>query len=224
MRFILLGAPGAGKGTQADFLADEYHIPKIATGDMLRSATQETSPLGEKIKAIMRSGELVSDEVMIDLVKERIAKPDCQKGFLLDGFPRTIAQAEALTSNHIHIDYVLEIQVEDEEIVRRLSGRLIHPASGRIYHRLYQPPRIAGVDDETGETLVQREDDKEDTVRRRLKVYHEQTQPLVNYYQALSQTMDYSVEGAMPPRFLSASGLGTVEEVSERILNLLGVA
>lgn len=212
MRFILLGAPGAGKGTQADFLAERYDIPKIATGDMLRSATQEETPLGEKIKAIMRSGELVSDDIMIALVKERITKSDCRNGFLLDGFPRTIAQAEALTNNQVQIDYVLEIRVEDEEIVKRLSGRLIHAPSGRIYHRFYHPPKIPGKDDETGEPLLQREDDKEETVRRRLKVYHEQTQPLVAYYQELAQRQE-------APKFLSVSGLGSVEEVSERIIN-----
>lgn len=220
VRFVLLGAPGVGKGTQADFLSAKYHIPKIATGDMLRSATSEETPLAEQIRAIMRSGELVSDDIMIDLVKARIAKPDCQNGFLLDGFPRTIAQAEALTKNQIPLDWVLEIKVGDEEIVKRLSGRLIHPASGRIYHQIYNPPKVPFKDDETGEPLLQREDDKEETVRKRLKIYDEETQPVVDYYRALSK-IENPIGNLPTPKFLSVSGLGTVEEVSDRILNVL---
>ncbi len=229
MRFILLGAPGAGKGTQADFLSAKYHIPKIATGDMLRLATREETPLGNRIKHIMRSGELVSDEMMIELVKDRIDKPDCQNGFLLDGFPRTIAQATALEEHQVPIDYVLEIRVEDEKIIERLSGRLIHPASGRIYHDLYHPPKVPGKDDETGEDLVQREDDREQTVRKRLAVYHEQTQPLVEYYKELSESgcrqeqegMSVALQPVAKPKFLSVSGLGTVEEVQQRVINCI---
>ena len=225
MRFILLGAPGAGKGTQADFLSARYHIPKIATGDMLRQAAKEETPLGEKIKNIMRSGELVSDDIMIELVKDRISKPDCQNGFLLDGFPRTRAQAQALIENQVPIDYVLEIRVEDEEIVKRLSGRLIHAPSGRIYHSIYNPPKIAGQDDVTGELLLQREDDKEETIRKRLGVYHEQTQPLVDFYKNLAKT-GFSNEAhisVQPPKFLTVSGLGTVDEVNHKIVSLLEV-
>lgn len=182
MKLMLLGAPGAGKGTQAQFIIEEFHIPQISTGEMLRNAVKEQSPLGKQVKSIMDSGELVPDEIIIDLVKERIAKSDCENGFLLDGFPRTLAQAKALKDHDIDLDAVVEIDVPDEVIVERMSGRLSHPASGRVYHTVYNPPKVTGKDDVTGEDLIQRDDDKESTVRQRLKVYHEQTKPLIEYY------------------------------------------
>ena len=182
MRIILLGAPGAGKGTQAQTIMNKLGIPQISTGDMLRAAVKAGSPLGLKVKGIMDAGGLVSDDIIIDLVKERITQPDCKKGFLFDGFPRTIPQAQALMDAGIKIDRVIEIDVPDKEIISRLSGRRVHPASGRVYHIEHNPPKTPGVDDVTGEALVQREDDKEDTVRKRLAVYHEQTKPLVTFY------------------------------------------
>ena len=182
MRAILLGPPGAGKGTQAQFIIDTYKIPQISTGDMLRAAVSAQSELGLKVKAVMASGDLVSDEIIIALVKERITEPDCANGFLFDGFPRTIAQAEALVSVGVSIDCVVEIKVVSEEIVKRMSGRRMHAASGRVYHIDFNPPQKSGFDDVTGEPLMQREDDKEATVRDRLSVYQEQTLPLVNYY------------------------------------------
>src|SRR5690554_2255019 len=178
MRLILLGAPGAGKGTQAQFICERFNIPQISTGDMLRAAVKEGSELGVKVKEIMTSGGLVSDDIIIALVKERITQPDCENGFLFDGFPRTIPQADAMKEAGVKLDHVLEIAVEDEEIVKRLAGRRVHPGSGRVYHVEYNPPKEAGKDDVTGEALIQRDDDRESTVRNRLAVYHEQTAPL----------------------------------------------
>lgn len=187
MRVILLGAPGAGKGTQAQFITSQLGIPQISTGDMLRAAVKAESELGLQVKEVMASGGLVTDDIIIALVKERIAEPDCSNGFLFDGFPRTIPQAQAMVDAGIDIDIVIEIAVEDEDIVKRLSGRRVHPDSGRVYHVDNNPPKIAGQDDVTGEPLVQREDDREVTVRKRLAVYHEQTRPLVNFYSKLQE-------------------------------------
>jgi adenylate kinase len=213
MRVILLGPPGAGKGTQAQFICDSFDIPQISTGDMLRSAVSAGTNLGKRVKAVMDSGALVSDDIIIELVKERIALPDCGNGFLFDGFPRTIPQAEALDEAGVPLDCVLEIRVPDEDIVKRLSGRRVHPASGRVYHVVFNPPRVAGKDDETGEPLVQRADDEENTVRERLAVYHRQTHPLVEYYQR--KAADKSV------RFAVIDGLGEVAEVQNRIIETL---
>jgi len=182
---ILLGAPGVGKGTQAKLVMDKYGIPQISTGDMLREAIKAGTALGEKVKAVLESGALVTDEIIIDLVKERITQPDCENGFLFDGFPRTIPQAQALVDENIAIDSVIEIKVPEEEIVKRLSGRRVHLDSGRIYHVLFDPPKVEGKDDETGEALIQRDDDTEETINERLKVYVEQTEPLVLFYQRL---------------------------------------
>lgn len=214
MRIILLGAPGAGKGTQAKFITEAYAIPQISTGDMLRAAVKAESPLGLQVKDIMTSGGLVSDEIIINLVKERIAQDDCSNGFLFDGFPRTIPQAEALQQAGVELDHVLEIDVDDEEIVHRLSGRRVHPDSGRIYHVDYQPPRQDGKDDITGEPLIQRDDDKEETVRKRLAVYHEQTKPLVQFYQTLSDN-----QGA--PKCSRVRGVGTMDDIKQKIFALL---
>lgn len=213
MRVILLGPPGAGKGTQAQFITEKFGIPQISTGDMLRAAVKAGSELGLKVKDIMTSGGLVSDDIIIALVKERIAQEDCVNGFLFDGFPRTIPQAEALQIAGVNIDYVLEIAVADEEIVTRMSGRRTHEGSGRTYHVLYNPPKQEGKDDLTGEPLIQREDDREDTVRNRLNVYHEQTKPLVAFYSQLS--------GDDAPRYASINGVGTVDEITRRVLEAL---
>lgn len=186
MRIVLLGPPGAGKGTQARFITESYGIPQISTGDMLRAAVSAGTDLGKQVQSIMDSGRLVPDEIMIVLVRERIAQPDCANGFLFDGFPRTIPQAQALEQARIDIDHVIEIHVPDDEIVARLSGRRVHPASGRVYHVIHNPPKTADKDDLTGEPLIQREDDREQTVRKRLEVYHEQTAPLVAFYRKLS--------------------------------------
>ena len=207
VRLILLGGPGAGKGTQADKLAAHFHIPKISTGDMLRAAVAAKTPVGLSAKAIMDKGQLVSDEIIIALVKERLLQPDCERGFLLDGFPRTIPQADALAAANVPIDHVIEIAVDDDEIVKRISGRRVHLASGRAYHIDYNPPKKENIDDVTGEPLVLREDDKEHVIRDRLDVYHEQTEPLVGYYQK---------PGA--PEFHYVLGEGTVEDVFQRIL------
>lgn len=214
MRIILLGPPGAGKGTQAQFIMQRYGIPQISTGDMLRAAVKAGTELGLKAKAVMDAGGLVSDELIIGLVKERIAKPDCEKGFLFDGFPRTIPQAEAVTNSKIPLDHVVEIQVDDEEIVKRMSGRWVHEASGRVYHSINNPPKRAGLDDATGEPLMQRVDDKEETVRKRLQVYHDQTKPLVDYYAKLSAT-----PGA--PRLHRIAGIGSVEQIRDKIFATL---
>jgi len=210
MRIILLGAPGAGKGTQAAFLCEQYGIPQISTGDMLRAAVAARTELGNKAKAIMDAGGLVSDEIIIGLVKDRIAQPDCEAGCLFDGFPRTIPQAQAMVDGGISIDHVIEIAVDDEEIVGRLSGRRVHPGSGRIYHVEHNPPQTAGIDDITGEPLIQRDDDREETVRKRLAVYHEQTQPLVDFYKTL--------EG---PAHHSIAGVGSVDDITEQIKGFL---
>lgn len=212
MRIILLGSPGSGKGTQAQFITEKYGIPQISTGDMLRAAVREGSQLGLEAKKVMDSGGLVSDDIILGLIKERIAQPDCQKGFLLDGFPRTIAQAEGLAKMGITIDNVIEIVVEDEEIVKRMSGRRVHPGSGRTYHTEFNPPKTAGVDDMTGEPLIQRDDDQEATVRKRLNVYHEQTKPLVGYYSRLGGET----------RFASIAGVGSVDEITQQIFAVLG--
>ncbi len=218
MRIILLGPPGAGKGTQAQFISQYFKIPQISTGDMLRAAVKAQTPLGLAAKAIMEQGKLVSDEVIINLVKERICQLDCQNGFLLDGFPRTIAQAEALRQQNIPLDAVIELQIDDEKIVERMSGRLVHPGSGRVYHRIHNPPRMDNLDDITGELLVQRKDDQEQTVRERLKVYHHQTRPLIDYYQRLARSGEPAA-----PRFYQVVADGSMDEVRDRILEILTV-
>lgn len=207
MRIILLGAPGAGKGTQAQFLMAKFGIPQISTGDMLRAAIKAGTELGKKAKEVMDAGQLVSDELIIGLVKERIAQEDCKDGFLLDGFPRTIPQADAMKSNGIAVDHVIEFDVPDEVIVERMGGRRVHAGSGRVYHVVYNPPKVEGVDDETGEPLTIRPDDEEATVRKRLGIYHEQTKPLVEYYQseANSGNCQYlTVEGTQPVEAVSS--------------------
>lgn len=213
MRVILLGPPGAGKGTQAQFITEKFGIPQISTGDMLRAAVKAGSDLGLQVKEVMASGGLVSDDLIIALVKDRIAEDDCKNGFLFDGFPRTIPQAEALQAAGVSIDHVLEIAVDDEEIVTRMSGRRTHEGSGRTYHVIYNPPKVEGVDDETGEPLIQREDDKEETVRNRLNVYHEQTKPLVDFYSNLG--------GDDAPRYSRVEGVGSVEEITAKVLAAL---
>ncbi len=207
MRIILLGAPGAGKGTQAQFLMAKYSIPQISTGDMLRAAIKAGTELGKKAKAVMDAGQLVSDDLIIGLVKERIAQDDCKRGFLLDGFPRTIPQADAMKENGIDVDYVIEFDVPDEVIVERMAGRRVHPGSGRVYHVSYNPPKVEGKDDITGEDLTIRPDDEEATVRKRLTIYHEQTKPLVEYYkkEAESGNCQYiTIDGTQPVEKVSA--------------------
>jgi adenylate kinase len=216
MRIILLGGPGAGKGTQAGYIKEKYRIPQISTGDMLRAAVKAGTSLGLKAKAVMDAGKLVSDDIILGLVEERLKEPDCADGFLFDGFPRTIAQAEALKRQGIRIDAVVEIDVSDEEIIRRMSGRRVHPGSGRTYHVMFNPPRIQGKDDATGELLIQREDDREETVRKRLTVYHEQTEPLVAYYSGWAKSGEMQA-----PRYHRVSGLGGVEEIRDRIFRAL---
>ena len=216
MRLILLGAPGAGKGTQATFICQRFGIPQISTGDMLRAAVKAGTPLGLAAKKVMDSGALVSDDIIIGLVKERLAEPDCAKGFLFDGFPRTIPQAEAMKNAGVALDHVLEIDVPDAAIIERMSGRRAHLVSGRTYHVKFNPPKVAGKDDVTGEDLIQREDDKEETVRKRLAVYQSQTRPLVEYYSAWSATGDPSA-----PRYRRISGTGSVDEITARALAAL---
>lgn len=216
IRIILLGGPGAGKGTQANFIKEHFNIPQISTGDMLRNAVKAGTELGMMAKKIMDSGGLVPDDIIINLVKERISQPDCEKGFLLDGFPRTIPQADAMKQAGIRIDCVIEIDVDDEEIIKRMSGRRVHPASGRVYHVEYNPPKVAGKDDVTGEDLIQRDDDKEETVRKRLQVYHEQTEPLIAYYSKWSASGDNNA-----PCYKKIAGIGTVEEIRDRIFAAL---
>ncbi|MDY7025774.1 MAG: adenylate kinase [Pseudomonadota bacterium] len=214
MRIILLGPPGAGKGTQAQFLTEAFAIPQISTGDMLRGAIKAGTELGLSAKKVMDAGELVSDDIIIGLVKERIAQPDCENGFLFDGFPRTIPQAEALVEHEIAIDAVVEIQVADEEIVSRISGRRVHPESGRVYHVDYNPPKVEGKDDVTGEPLILRDDDQPETVKNRLNVYHEQTEPLVAYYTKLAETQAQL-------SYVCVNGVGSVTEISEEIVKQL---
>lgn len=216
MRLILLGGPGAGKGTQASFIKEKYGIPQISTGDMLRAAVKAGSPMGIAAKKVMDSGALVSDDIIIGLVKERIRESDCAKGFLFDGFPRTIPQADAMKAAGVVIDVVVEIAVDDNAIVERMSGRRTHPGSGRTYHVKFNPPKVAGKDDVTGEDLIQRDDDKEETVKNRLAVYHEQTKPLVAYYGDWAAS---GVGGA--PRYVRIAGVGKVEEIRDRIFAAL---
>jgi adenylate kinase len=212
MRILLLGQPGAGKGTQAQYLVAKYGIPQISTGDMLRAAIQSGSALGAQAKGYMDRGALVPDALVIELVKDRVKQPDAANGFIMDGFPRTIGQAEALRSAGLDIDWVIDFQVDDDEILRRMSGRRVHPASGRSYHIHFNPPKAAGVDDLTGELLEQRPDDKEETVRTRIETYHNQTKPLVDYY------VDWASSGdARAPRYVSINGQGPVEEIRDRI-------
>ncbi len=215
MRLILLGAPGAGKGTQAALIKEHYGIPQISTGDMLRAAVKAGTPLGLAAKKIMDAGELVSDDIIIGLVKERLQEPDCKNGFLFDGFPRTIPQAEALVKAGIPIDYVVEIAVPDEVILERMSGRRVHIASGRTYHVVYNPPKVPGKDDVTGEDLVQRPDDSEETVKKRLRVYHNQTEALVGFYKKAAE------EGKDNTKYVSIDGVGDVKEISRRIFDAL---
>lgn len=219
MRLILLGPPGAGKGTQANLIKERFGIPQISTGDMLRAAVSAGTPLGVEAKKIIDSGKLVSDGICIGLVKDRIAKPDCENGFLLDGFPRTIPQAEAMKTAGIDVDFVVEIDVPDEEIVNRMSGRRVHLASGRTYHVLHNPPKTDGKDDVTGEELIQREDDREETVKKRLEVYHSQTRPLVDYYSNWATKAD-----ARAPKYVRIAGIGTVEEIRNAVLGALDEA
>lgn len=213
MRIILLGAPGAGKGTQAQFIMEKYGIPQISTGDMLRAAVKAGTPLGLEAKKVMDAGQLVSDELIIGLVKERIAQDDCAKGFLLDGFPRTIPQADAMSENGIDVDYVIEIDVPDEEIVKRMSGRRVHPSSGRVYHVVYNPPKEEGKDDVTGEELVIRPDDEESTVRKRLEIYHNQTKPLVDYYGKVAEMGK--------AQYHMFDGTKSVSDVSDQLTTIL---
>jgi adenylate kinase len=211
MRLILLGAPGAGKGTQATFICQKYGIPQISTGDMLRAAVKAGTPLGVAAKKVMDSGALVGDDIIIGLVKERLTQPDCAQGCLFDGFPRTLAQADAMREAGVKLDYVLEIDVPFDAIIERMSGRRSHPASGRTYHVKFNPPKVAGVDDATGEPLIQRDDDKEETVKKRLEVYSAQTRPLVDYYGNWAKS-----DPAAAPRYRAISGMGSVDEITAR--------
>jgi adenylate kinase len=216
MRVILLGAPGAGKGTQAQYISETFGIPQISTGDMLRAAVKAQTPLGIAAKKIMDEGGLVSDDIIIGLVKERLNQPDCSNGCLFDGFPRTIAQADALRTQGIRIDNIIEIDVPDEEIIKRMSGRRVHPASGRTYHVIFNPPAVEGKDDVTGEELVQRDDDCEETVRKRLQIYHDQTEPLIGYYRELARQGD-----ADAPKYDRIHGIGEVEEIMNTVITAL---
>ncbi|MDJ0873609.1 MAG: adenylate kinase [Gammaproteobacteria bacterium] len=217
MRLILLGGPGAGKGTQANFIKEKYGIPQISTGDMLRAAVKAGTELGKQAKKIMDEGGLVSDDIILGLVKERIKEPDCKNGFLFDGFPRTIPQADAMKDGGIDIDSVVEIVVDDSEIIKRMSGRRVHLASGRTYHVIYNPPKEEGKDDVTGEPLIQRDDDQEETVRKRLKVYHDQTEPLVEYYAKWSDSGD-----SRAPKHVRIDGIGSVDAIRDKIFAALG--
>ena len=216
MRLILLGPPGAGKGTQAKMICEKYGIPQISTGDMLRAAVSAGTPLGIEAKKVMDAGDLVSDDLILQLVKDRVSENDCTSGYLLDGFPRTIAQAEGMKKLGIDVDFVVELQVDDEEIIERMGGRRIHPASGRVYHVKFNPPRTENQDDETGEALIQREDDAEQTVRKRLDVYHKQTAPLIDYY---STSKDERLE--TDPVYVKTNGSGELKVISETIFGLL---
>jgi adenylate kinase len=216
MRLILLGGPGAGKGTQANYIKDAYQIPQISTGDMLRAAVKEGSELGIKAKELMDAGQLVPDDVIIGLVKVRIQEPDCENGFLFDGFPRTIPQADAMKAAGVPIDAVVDIDVPDEEIIKRMSGRRVHLASGRTYHIMFNPPKVEGKDDVTGEPLIQRDDDQEETVRKRLDVYHAQTEPLIEYYQKWKSSGE-----AAAPTYIGIEGVGKVEQIRDSIFSAL---
>ena len=218
MKIILLGMPGAGKGTQAQFLIEKFKIPQISTGDMLRGAIKDATPLGKEAKKHMDRGALVPDEIVIELVKQRVRDPDCANGFIVDGFPRTIPQAEALRHAGIDIDYVVEIDVKDDEILRRMSGRRVHPASGRSYHIDFNPPKVPGKDDATGEDLVQRPDDKEETVRQRIAIYHAQTKPLIGYYAKWAASGD-----SHAPRNVRVQGTGTVDDCRQRLFAALAI-
>ena len=217
MRLILLGPPGAGKGTQAAFIKEKFAIPQISTGDMLRAAVKAGTPLGVAAKKVMDSGALVSDDIIIGLVKERLTQSDCASGYLFDGFPRTLPQADAMKAAQVALDFVLEIDVPDSDIIERMSGRRVHVASGRTYHVKFNPPKVAGVDDVTGEPLIQRDDDREDTVRNRLDVYRRQTRPLVDYYQRWAQSGE-----AGAPRYACIPGVGAVDEIGRRLLAAMG--
>jgi len=218
MRLILLGAPGAGKGTQAQFICEKFGIPQISTGDMLRAAVKAGTPLGVAAKKIMDEGGLVSDDIILGLVKERITEDDCKNGFLFDGFPRTIPQAQALKDDGVVLDFVVEIDVDDDEIIKRMSGRRVHPGSGRTYHVIFNPPKVEGKDDETGEDLIQRDDDNEETVRKRLDVYHSQTKPLVDFYSSWAAS-----GGDDAPKYVKVTGTGhTVEENRDAVFAALG--
>lgn len=211
MRVILLGGPGAGKGTQANYIKDKYSIPQISTGDMLRAAVKAGTELGKEAKKVMDAGGLISDEIIMGLIKERVKESDCQNGYLFDGFPRTLVQADALKAEGIAIDAVVEIDVDDAEIIKRMSGRRVHLASGRTYHVTFNPPKVEGKDDETGEDLIQRDDDQEDTVKNRLDIYHDQTEPLINYYSSMNGI-----------NYVKINGIGKVEEIRDQIFNGLG--
>ncbi|WP_017925616.1 adenylate kinase [Thioalkalivibrio sp. HL-Eb18] len=218
MRLILLGAPGAGKGTQAQYICEKYNIPQISTGDMLRAAVKAGTPLGLKAKEVMDAGGLVSDDIILGLVKERVEQPDCcDTGFLFDGFPRTIPQAEALKEQNVPLDFVVEVDVPDEEVIRRMSGRRVHPGSGRTYHVEFNPPKVEGKDDVTGEDLIQREDDNEETVRKRLEAYHSQTRPLVDFYSKWAESDDPDA-----PKYVHIKGTGSVEDIRDQIFKALG--
>jgi adenylate kinase len=216
MKLILLGGPGAGKGTQAGYITQKYDIPQISTGDMLRAAVKAGTPMGLEAKKVMDAGGLVTDEIILGLVKDRIAEDDCANGFLFDGFPRTLAQADALKEQGVEIDGVIEIDVDDEEIIKRMSGRRVHLASGRTYHIVFNPPKVEGKDDETGEDLIQRDDDQEETVKKRLDVYHDQTEPLIKYYS------DWAASGeAGSPAYHKIAGIGSVEDIRDSIFDAL---
>jgi len=216
MRLILLGPPGAGKGTQAAFVTQHFAIPQISTGDMLRAAVKAGTPLGQEAKKVMDAGGLVSDDIIIGLVQDRLKQPDCANGYLFDGFPRTIPQADALKNAGVALDYVVEIEVPEQDIIERMSGRRVHPASGRSYHVRFNPPKAEGLDDLTGEPLVQRDDDREDTVRNRLAVYQKQTRPLVDYYASWADAGD-----AKAPKYRKISGVGAVEDIKSRLFQAL---
>ncbi|WP_303909221.1 adenylate kinase [Thiohalomonas denitrificans] len=217
MRLILLGAPGAGKGTQAQFICEKYDIPQISTGDMLRAHVKAGTELGVAAKKIMDEGGLVSDDIIMGMVKERVKEPDCANGYLFDGFPRTIPQAEAMKASNIDVDYVVEIDVPDEEIIKRMSGRRVHPGSGRTYHVIFNPPKEEGKDDVTGEPLIQRDDDQEETVRKRLEVYHSQTKPLVEFYSSWAKTGEERA-----PKYVQVAGIGGVEDIRDKVFAELG--
>jgi adenylate kinase len=217
MRLILLGAPGAGKGTQAQYICEKYGIPQISTGDMLRAAVKAGTPLGVEAKKVMDAGGLVSDDIILGLIKERLQQADCANGFLFDGFPRTIPQAQALKDQGVNLDFVVEVDVADEEIIKRMSGRRVHPASGRTYHVIFNPPRIEGKDDLTDEPLIQRDDDNEETVRKRLDVYHSQTKPLVEFYSKWAESGE-----ANAPKYVKIAGVGSVTDIRDQIFKALG--